>query len=104
MSEEQKPRFELVVRVVRDDPEKTEEPKFRHVLQEIAVPIVTEWNLEAPKMLTPEAMMGMTNSDIQEQMAAPIIDQMRKAPINMMVVQCLQQLYAKLKAARAPKE
>jgi len=94
---DKKPRFELVVRVIRDNPDKLEEPAYRDVLHEIAVPIITEWNYQVPD-LPPEQIMAMTALDIQTNTAAPIIEQMRKAPLDVMVVQCIQGLYAKLKA------
>jgi hypothetical protein len=97
--EPKKPRFEVVVRVVRDNPEKTEEPKFRDVLYEIAVPLATEWNTQKPD-LPPEQIMAMTALDMQCEMAAPMIEQIKKVPFDTMIAQCIQGLQAK-KAAEA---
>jgi hypothetical protein len=98
-----KPRFELVVRIVRDDPNKTEPPQYRHVLQEIAVPVMPEWNLQTPPDLSPEQILGMTNMDILANMASPVIEQMQKAPVGTMVVQCIQGYQDKLAKASVAK-
>ncbi len=95
-------RFELVVRIVKDDPDKMEEPKFRHVLQEIAVPIRAEFDFTSgpPPGMTPEQILAMTAAEMFEQMAQPAIDEMKKAPLGMMAFQCVQELQAKLRVKR----
>ena len=93
-------RFEVVIRIVKDDPEKQEEPKFRHVLHEVAMPIRSAWDWEGgpPPGMTPEAVMAMTDFQVFEQVAAPVIEEMKKAPLPMMAYQCVQQLRDRLKA------
>jgi hypothetical protein len=98
-----KPRFELVVRIVKDDPAKTEPPEYRQVLYEIAVPIMPEWNLQTPPDLSPEQVMGMTPMDLIKITAAPVIDQMQKAPLDTMTVQCMQGFQDKLARASVAK-
>jgi hypothetical protein len=96
------PRFEVVVRVVRDNPEKKDEPVGRDVLYEVPFPVVTEWNYEYPRDLSPEAVIAMTDLSIQVNMAAPMIEQMKKAPLGVMLVQCIQGLQAKMVQERLP--
>ncbi len=105
MSEDKsRPRFELVVRIVRDNPEKTEEePKFRDVLFESAAPVLAEFNMQIPTHLTPEQLLGMTNTDHLRNMAGPIIDQMQKVPVDMLVIQCIQGLQDKRARASVEK-
>ena len=98
--ESKKPRFELVVRLVKDNPGKLEEPKYRDVLHEIAVPVRLEW-VQEPIQASPEFVSGMTGADIQAHVTSLIVEEMRKAPIDMMVVQCIQGFHDKVAATRS---
>lgn len=103
MSDERKARVEVVVRIVKDDPDKPQAegaPEFRRVLHEIAVPIRSEfdWLSGPPPGMSPQEVMGMSDAEMMQQVAAPMIDEMAKLPLPMMLVQCVQGLMEKLRA------
>lgn len=103
MSDARKPRVEVVVRIVRDDPDKPQAeglPEFRRVMHEIAVPIRTEfdWMTGPPPGMAPDAVFAMTDADIMLQMSAPMLQEMQKLPLPMMLVQCIQGLMDKARS------
>ena len=101
MSDERKPRVEVVVRIVRDDADKPQAegpPEFRRVLYEIAVPIRTEFDFSPPPGADIAEMLAMTDADIMLRMSGPMVEEMQKLPLPMMFVQCVQGLSEKLRS------